>query len=128
MPTSQAGSRQIIPKKDSARAQKLLCEFDRSAQRLDGIPIAAEIKNAITRSELCSLQMNYSRAKEYGCQALEIAKKYGFELETDHAQNNLNQICRYSGYCVPKTTLAKLQDKSASSSYSPSTDSDRRAS
>lgn len=123
MATSQEGNRQIIPKKDSSRAQKLLCEFDRSTQLLDEIPIAAGIKNAMTRSELCFLKKNYFKAREYGCQALQIAQEYGFELETVLAQNNLNQICRYSAYRVPKTS--KLQEKATSSSYTcSSTDSD----
>lgn len=128
MATSQEGNRQIIPKKDSSRAQKLLCEFDRSTQLLGEIPIAAGIKHAITRSELCFHKRNYSKAREYGCQALQIAQEYGFELETVLAQNNLNQICRYSAYRIPKTTTSKLQEKAASSSYTcSSTDSDQRA-
>lgn len=125
MPTSHEGNRQIILKEDSERAQKLL---DRSTQLLDEIPIAAGIKNAITRSELCFLEKNYPGARKYGWIALESAKKHGFELETAPAQNNLNQISRYLGYCVPKTTVAKLQDKATSSSYTSSTDSDQRGS
>ena len=129
MATSQEGNRQIIPKKDSSRAQKLLCEFDRSTQLLGEIPIAAGIKHAITRSELCFLKRNYSKAREYGCQALQIAQEYGFELETVLAQKNLNQICRYSAYRIPKTTTSKLQEKATSSNYTcSSTDSDQRLS
>ena len=131
IPIFEEVNSQIIPKKDSARAQKLLREFERSTRLLDEIPIAAKIKNAITRSELCFLERNYSRAKKYGSQALVIARQYGFELETAPAQENLNHICRNSGNCAPKITLAKLQDKASSSSAytcSSSTDSDQRAS
>ena len=131
IPIFEEVNSQIIPKKDSASAQKLLREFERSTRLLDEIPIAAKIKNAITRSELCFLERNYSRAKKYGSQALVIARQYGFELETAPAQENLNHICRNSGNCAPKITLAKLQDKASSSSTytcSSSTDSDQRAS
>lgn len=131
IPISKEDNSQIIPKKDSARAQKLLREFERSTRLLNEVPVAAKIKNAITRSELCFLERNYSGAKNYGSQALEIAKQYGFELETVPAQENLNHICRNSGNCAPKITLAKLQDKASSSSTytcSSSTDSDQRAS
>ena len=131
IPISKEDNSQIIPKKDSARAQKLLREFERSTRLLNEVPVAAKIKNAITRSELCFLERNYSGAKKYGSQALEIAKQYGFELETVPAQENLNHICRNSGNCAPKITLAKLQDKASSSSTytcSSSTDSDQRAS
>ena len=131
IPISKEDNSQIIPKKDSARAQKLLREFERSTRLLNEIPVAAKIKNAITRSELCFLERNYSGAKKYGSQALEIAKQYGFELETVPAQENLNHICRNSGNRAPKITLAKLQDKASSSSTytcSSSTDSDQRAS
>lgn len=131
IPISKEDNSQIIPKKDSARAQKLLREFERSTRLLNEVPVAAKIKNAITRSELCFLERNYSGAKKYGSQALEIAKQYGFELETVPAQENLNHICRNSGNRAPKITLAKLQDKASSSSTytcSSSTDSDQRAS
>lgn len=131
MPTSHEGNRQIIPKRDSARARRLLCEFDRSTQVLDKIPTAAEIKNALTKSELCFLKRDYPGAKKYGFQALDIAKASGFELETEPAQENMNHICHYSGYCATQTTSEKLQDKTTSSdSYtcSSSTDSDQRAS
>lgn len=131
IPISEEDNSQIIPKKDSARAQKLLREFERSTRHLNEVPVAAKIKNAITRSELCFLERNYSGAKKYGSQALEIAKQYGFELETVPAQENLNHICRNSGNCAPKITVAKLQDKASSSSTytcSSSTDSDQRAS
>lgn len=131
IPISKEDNSQIIPKKDSARAQKLLREFERSTRLLNEVPVAAKIKNAITRSELCFLERNYSGAKKYGSQALEIAKQYGFELETVPAQENLNHICRNSGNRAPKITLAKLQDKASSSNTytcSSSTDSDQRAS
>ena len=131
IPISKEDNSQIIPKKDSARAQKLLREFERSTRLLNEVPVAAKIKNAITRSELCFLERNYSGAKKYGSLALEIAKQYGFELETVPAQENLNHICRNSGNRAPKITLAKLQDKASSSSTytcSSSTDSDQRAS
>lgn len=131
MPTSHEGNRQVIPKRDSARARRLLCEFDRSTQVLDKIPTAAEIKNALTKSELCFLKRDYPGAKKYGFQALDIAKASGFELETEPAQENMNHICHYSGYCATQTTSEKLQDKTTSSnSYtcSSSTDSDQRAS
>ena len=125
---SQSAKCQTIKKQSARRAKKHLKEYDRSHRHLDEIPIAARIKYLKTRSELCFLKRNYSRAKEYGCQALEIAKNYGFELETVPAQDNLDQICRH---CAP-ITQAKLQVKHHSSSYtcssSTTTDSDRRAS
>ncbi|KAJ7389375.1 hypothetical protein OS493_031902 [Desmophyllum pertusum] len=116
---------QMIKKQCARQAEKHLEEYERSHSRAEGSPVAARVTYLMTRSELCFLKTDYTRAKDYACQALADAMKYGFELETVPAKNHLDHICRC---CASITAQDKLQRvKDLSSSYNSSTtDSDQK--
>ena len=110
-------------KKGSARqAEKLLDEYHRSHRDLESSPVAARVKYSLARSQLCFIRGNYAPAEEFARQAVETAKKYGFELETVPAQTHLDQICRH---CASTTRQVKLPVvKALPSGYSSSTTTD----
>lgn len=108
------------------RAENHLEEYQRSHNHLGDYPVAARVKYLMTRSELYFLKRNYALAKNFACQALDIAVKYGFELETAPAQNHLDQICRHCSSTIRQDKLLRLNNLSSSYSSSTTTDSDRK--
>ncbi|KAJ7389373.1 hypothetical protein OS493_031900 [Desmophyllum pertusum] len=86
------------------QAEKHLEKYEHIHSHAEGSPVAARVKYLMTRSELCFLKTDYTGAKDYACQALENANKYGLELEIVPAQNHLDHISR----CCPSTSA---QDK-----------------
>ena len=109
------------------QAENHLQEYERSHSHLGDYPVAAQVKAMLTRSELCFLERNYSSAKNFGCQALDIAVKYGFELETVPAQNHVEQISRYCSSTMRQEKLGpRVKNLSRCYSSSTSTDSDQK--
>jgi len=122
---SQPGQSEKLKKRSAREAEKRLQEYVRGHPDLESSPVAARVKYLITRSELSFLKGNYASARGSACEALDIAVKYGFELETVPAQTHLDQISRHD-----RASMTRLHDKLAlPSGYSSSTttDSDQRA-
>ena len=122
---SQQGQWERVKKGSARQAEKHLDEYHRSHRDLENSPVAARVKYSMTRSQLCFMKGNDFSAREFACQALEIAVKYGFELETVPAQIYLDQICRH---CASTTRKDKLPVVKAlpSGSSSTTSDSDRK--
>lgn len=120
---SQPGQCERLKKRSAREAEKHLQEYRRSHRDLENSPVAARVKYSMTRSELYFLEDNYTLARDLAREALEIAVKYGFELETVPAQTHLDQISRHD--CASMTRRHdKLPVKDLPSGYSSSTTTD----
>ena len=114
-------------KKGSARkAEKHLEEYHRSHPQTENSPVAATVKYLMTRSELCFMKSSYALAKKFASQALQIADKYGFELETVPAQTYLDQISRHCASTTRQNKLPVVKALPSGYSSSTSTDSDQK--
>ena len=124
LPTTTSSGPSVRPGQ-CKQAENHLQEYERSHSHLGDYPVAAQVKAMLTRSELCFLERNYSSAKNFGCQALDIAEKYGFELETVPARNHVAQISRYCPSTMRQEKLPTCpRAKNLSSCYSSSTSTD----
>ncbi|XP_078382286.1 uncharacterized protein LOC144664966 [Oculina patagonica] len=123
---SQPGQCKKVKKQCARQAEKHLEEYQRSHNHLGEYPVAARVKYLMTRSELCFLKKSYALAKDFACQALDIAVKRGFELETAPAQNHLDQIFRHCSSTVRQDKLPRLKNLSSSYSSSTTSDSDQK--
>ena len=108
------------------QAENHLEEYERSHSHLGDYPVAARVKAMLTRSELCFLERNYSSAKNFGCQALDIAEKYGFKLETVPARNHVEQMSRYCSSTMRQEKLPRVKNLSSCYSSSTTTDSGQK--
>lgn len=123
---SQPGQCERVKKGSARQAEKHLDEYHRSHRDLENSPVAARVKYSMTRSELCFMKGNYASAKEFACQALEIAVKYGFQLETVPAQIHLDQICRHCASPTRQDKLPVVKVLPSGHSSSTTSDSDRK--
>jgi len=125
---SQPGQCERLKKRSARQAEKHLQEYRRSHRDLENSPVAARVKYSMTRSELYFLEGNYTLARDLARQALDIAVKYGFELETVPAQTHLDQISRHD--CPSMTSrhdkLPVVMALTSGYSSSTTTDSDQK--
>lgn len=111
---------------ETRQAEKHLEEYHRCHRDLENFPVAARVKYFMTHSELCFLMGNFHLAKDFACRALQIAVKYGFELETVPAQIHLDQICHQYAFMAKEDKLPVVKNLPSGYSSSSTTDSDQK--